>query len=187
MGYGRKRRPTLHPIPVERPFQVMGVDIMELPATNKENHYCDGVVECLNRTLNAELWKHVAKFGPQWDEFLFGMLWAYRNTLHESTKKKPSFLLYGINVQSPTEAAVLPAQPLTPTDVLDYREQLTLSLPSACHLQWKASRPAYDMAVQGAVTESLNTLDNSTNSGQSHYFGLPMAVGRAHVRRLEKG
>lgn len=108
-----------------------------LPITHAQ---CDGVVECLNRTLNAELWKHVAKFGPQWDEFLFGMLWAYRNTLHESTKKKPSFLLYGINVQSPTEAAVLPAQPLTPTDVLDYREQLTLSLPSARHLQWKASR-----------------------------------------------
>lgn len=43
MGYGRKRRPTLHPIPVERPFQVMGVDIMELPATNKENHYVTGL------------------------------------------------------------------------------------------------------------------------------------------------
>ena len=57
-----------------------------LPITHAQ---CDGVVECLNRTLNAELWKHVAKFGPQWDEFLFGMLWAYRNTLHESTKKKP--------------------------------------------------------------------------------------------------
>lgn len=28
------------------------------------------------------------KFGPRWDEFLPGVLWAYRNTPHESTKEK---------------------------------------------------------------------------------------------------
>eukprot|EP00731_Ephydatia_muelleri_P031227 Em0022g741a len=47
-------------------------------------------------------------------------------------------------------------------------------------------RPAYDMAVQGAMRECLNTLLTSTHSGQSHCFGLSM-VGRAHVRRLEEG
>eukprot|EP00731_Ephydatia_muelleri_P011030 Em0005g1616a len=29
----------LHPIPVQRPFQILGVDIMELPVTEKGNHY----------------------------------------------------------------------------------------------------------------------------------------------------
>ena len=32
-GAGRKHVPLLHPIPVERPFQILGVDIMELPTT----------------------------------------------------------------------------------------------------------------------------------------------------------
>ena len=38
-GTGRKHRPLLHPIPVQRPFQIMGVDIMELPLTERQNRY----------------------------------------------------------------------------------------------------------------------------------------------------
>ena len=39
--------------------------------------------------------KHVAKFGSQRDKYLAGVIWAYRNTLHEATQEKPSFLLFG--------------------------------------------------------------------------------------------
>lgn len=38
-GYGRKLNPPLHPIAVQRPFQVFGVDIMELPVTSQGNRY----------------------------------------------------------------------------------------------------------------------------------------------------
>ena len=55
---------------------------------------CDGAVERFNRTLKTILRKHAAKFGCQWDRFLPGVLWAYRNTPHTSTGEKPSFLLY---------------------------------------------------------------------------------------------
>ena len=209
-GVGRAGRPLLHPIPVGRPFQIWGVDIMELPTTSKNNRYvivfqdlftkwplvfptpdqkairiakllaeqlipmfgcpesllsdrganllatvmqdvcelmgisklnttayhpqCDGVVERMNRTLKAMLRKHSAKFGRQWDTYLPGVLWAYRNMPHESTKEKPSFLLFGMDCKSPTEAALLPAEPLTTTSVSDYREQLMLSLSSAREL-----------------------------------------------------
>ena len=54
--------------------------------------------------------KHVDKFGPQWDRFLSGVLWAYRNTPHNSTGEKPSFLLFGVDCRSPTEAALVPTQ-----------------------------------------------------------------------------
>ena len=91
---------------------------------------CNGMIERMNRTLKAMLRKHVAKFGGQWDTYLPGVLWAYRNTPHESTHKKPSFLLYGIDCRSPTEAALLPTEDLELTDVTDYREQLMLSLKS---------------------------------------------------------
>ena len=199
-GSGRVQRPPLHPIPVQKPFQIMGVDIMELPVTERGNKYvivfqdfltkwpmvfpapdqktariarllaeeivplfgvpdallsdrgtnllshlmqdvckllgvtklnttayhpqCDGMVERLNRTLKSMLHKTCAKFGQQWDRFLSGVLWAYRNTPHESTKEKPSFLLFGIDLKSPTEAALLPLQASECTDLTDYREEL---------------------------------------------------------------
>ena len=88
------------------------------------------MVERLNRTLKAMLRKHAAKFGGQWDRYLH-VLWAYRNTPHESTKKKPSFLLFGIDLKSPTEAALLPTDPVSLTDPMDYRKELILSLSSA--------------------------------------------------------
>ena len=62
---------------------------------------CNGMIECMNRTLDAILRKHVAKFGGQWDTYLPGVLWAYQNTPHESTHEKPSFLLYGIDLSFP--------------------------------------------------------------------------------------
>ena len=206
-GVGRRRRPPLHPIPVQRPFQILGVDIMELPVTRHGNRYvivfqdfltkwplvfpapdqkairiarllveevlplfgvpefllsdrganllahvvkdvcqllgitklnttayhpqCDGMVERMNRTLKAMLRKNAAKFGAQWDCYLAGVLWAYRNTPHEATQEKPSFLLFGVDLRSPTEAALLPATGMDPADVSQYREELVVSLSSA--------------------------------------------------------
>jgi len=52
----------------------------------------------------------------------------------EFTKEKPSFLLFGLDCKSSTEAALLPPEPLTTTSVSDYREQSILSLSSAREL-----------------------------------------------------
>ena len=210
MGTGRKKRPPLHPIPVLRPFQILGIDVMDLPVTEKGNRHviviqdlftkwplvfpvpdqkasriaklvveevvplfgvpesllsdrgtnllsclvldvckmlgitklnttayhpqCDGAVERFNRTLKTILRKHAARFGNQWDTYLPGVLWAYRNTPHTSTKEKPSFLLFGLDCRSPTEAAFLPTADINPTDVCDYREELMLTLSSAREL-----------------------------------------------------
>ena len=209
-GTGRKQVPPLHPISVQRPFQIFGVDIMELPVTEKGNRYvivfqdfltkwplvfpapdqkairiarlvaeevvpmfgvpesllsdrgtnllanvmmdvcsllgitklnttayhpqCNGMAERMNRTLKAMLRKHAVKFGPQWDKYLPGVLWAYRNAPHETTKEKPSFLMFGLDLRSPTEAALLPVDQVEPCDVRDYREELILSLSSAREL-----------------------------------------------------
>ena len=38
-GTGRRNRPPLHPIPVQRPFQVLGIDIMDFPVTKKGNKH----------------------------------------------------------------------------------------------------------------------------------------------------
>ena len=64
--------------------------------------------------------KHTADFGVQWDQYLPGVLWAYHNTPHDSTGEKPSFLLFGIDCRYPTEAALLPPNPVTPVTIEDY-------------------------------------------------------------------
>ena len=38
-GTGRRQKPLLHPIVTEQPFQILGVDIMELPVTTRGNRY----------------------------------------------------------------------------------------------------------------------------------------------------
>ena len=215
-GTGRRQKPLLQPIATERPFQILGVDIMELPVTTRGNRYvivfqdlftkwpmvfpapdqkteriarllveeivpcfgvpeavlsdrgtnllsylmkdvcrmlgieklnttanhpqCNGAIERFNRTLKTMLRKHAAKFGMQWDQYLSGVLWAYRNTPHSSTGEKPSFLLYGFDCRTPTEAALLPTRSLKATNLNDYREQMVLSLSTARNLAKEANK-----------------------------------------------
>lgn len=56
--------------------------------------------------------------------YLPGVLWAYCNTPHEVTKEKPSFLLFGLDLKSLSEAALLPVSSMESSIVEKYREQL---------------------------------------------------------------
>ena len=217
---GRLNRSPLHPIPVQRVFQIVGVDIMDLPRTETGNKHvvvfqdflskwpfvfpvpdqkairlarllveevvpmfgvpesllsergtnllshimedvckllgirklnttaynpqCDGMVERFNRTLKIILRKHAARFGVQWDRYLPGVLWAYRNTPHDSTGEKPSFLLLGHDCRTPTEACYLLDTPAQVTSVGDYREELMLSLMSAQDLAAQSIQKAQE-------------------------------------------
>lgn len=218
MGVGRKKKPPLCPISVQRLFQILGVHVMDLPVTECGNQHvvviqdlftkwlfvfavpdqkaariarllaeevipwfgvpeallsdrgkkllshlmthlcvmlgtcklnttsyhpqCHGTVERFNRTLKQILRKHAARFGKQWDRFLPGVLWAYRNTPHSSTGEKPSFLLFGVDCRSPTEATYLPISTNPPITYEDYREELILSLGSARQLATQTIRKA---------------------------------------------
>jgi len=91
-----------------------------------------GIVECLNCTLKAILQKHASQFNTQWDAYLPELLWAYRNTIYESTGEKLPFLFLGIdcNRKTPSEVALLSPNPVDPMDVSDYCQQMVLSLSS---------------------------------------------------------
>ena len=217
-GNKRINRPPLSPIPVQRPFQIMGVDVMDLPVTDSGNRHvvvfqdfltkwpmvfpvpdqkavrlvkllteeviplfgvpeallsdrgtnlmstlmldickklgirklnttvyhpeCDGMVERFNRTLKTALRKHAATYGSQWDKYLSGILFAYRNIPHDSTGEKPSYLLFGMDCRTPTEAAFLKPSSLQPGDTQDYREELSFSLSSAREIAAKAVQKA---------------------------------------------
>jgi transposase InsO family protein len=240
-GGGRHHRPPLHPIPVSRPFQIVGVDVMELPVTESGNRYvlvfqdfltkwpfafpipdqkaqriarllvtevvplfgvpeallsdrgtnllshlmmdvchllgiqklnttahhseCDGMVERFNRTLKTMLRKHAAKFGSQWDQYISGALWAYRNVPHESTGEKPSYLLLGIDCRTPTEAALLLPHELEATEVSDYREKVVLSLSASRQMAADAIRAA--QAKYKAVYDRSSRVAEETGSSSS--------------------
>ena len=102
---------------------------------NTTSYYpqCNGMAERFNRTLIGMLRFHAIKFGMQWDKHLPGVLWAYRNTPHDSTCEKPLFLMFELNCRSPAEAAFLSLNAVQPTDLADYREGLVASLTSADH------------------------------------------------------
>ncbi len=219
-GMGRHRPPPLRPIPVSRPFQILGVDIMDLPKTSSGNKHvivfqdyftkspmvfaipdqkthrivdilikeivptigvpenllsdrgtnllshlmaevckalgitklnttayhpqCDGLVERFNHTLKSMLCKHASRYGNEWDKHLYGVLWAYRNTPHETTGERPSFLLYGRDLRSPVEAELLPYSGEPPMTTEQYREHLMETLASSRQIAVAAIRKAQE-------------------------------------------
>ena len=218
LGSGKLVKPPLCPIPIQRPFQILGVDVMDLPITEKGNKHvvvfqdyftkwplvypvpdqkatrlvelltkevipffgvpeallsdrgtnllsnlmkdvcsalgitklnttayhpqCDGMVERFNRTLKAMLRKHAGRYGNQWDQYLARILWAYRNTPHETTGEKPSFLLFGMDCRSPTDAELSPPSNQSETDVAAFRAELMESLSFARSLAAETIRQA---------------------------------------------
>ena len=87
--------------------------------------------------------KQAVTYGMQWDKFLSGTVWAYRNTPHEATGEKPSFLLFGIDCRTPSEAALLPpTQSAEVEEFSDYRHELVVSLSSARSEALKSIRKA---------------------------------------------
>ena len=95
------RGTNLLPILMEDVCKLLGIRNLNTTAYHPQ---CDGMVERFNRTLKTILRKHAARFGAQWDQYLPGVLWAYRNTPHNSTGEKSSFLLL---CRTPTEACYL--------------------------------------------------------------------------------
>ena len=140
---------------------MVGVDIMDLPVTEVGNRHVvvfqdfltkwplvfpayhpqtDGMVERFNRNLKTVLRKHADKLGSLWDTYLPGVLWAYGDTPHAATGEKPSFLLFGLDCRTPTEAAFWPPAQLQVADVEDYRQELIVSLSSARELQQRVNK-----------------------------------------------
>ena len=93
------------------------------------------MVERFNRTLKTMLRKHVELWGKQWDQHLYAVLHAYRNTPHDTTREKPSYLLFGKDLRTPTEAAYLPETKNRNVESLEtYREKLMTGLTVARRL-----------------------------------------------------
>ena len=84
-----------------------------------------------DRALQAILRKHVEDFGWQWDRCPPGHLWTYHNSPHQSTGERSSFLVFGVDCHSPSEAHLLPPSVAKPRKFDDCQEELVPSLSTA--------------------------------------------------------
>ena len=59
--------------------RLLGIKKLNTTAHHPE---CDSAVERFNRTLKT---MQAARHGAQWDQYIHGVVWAYRNNPHSST------------------------------------------------------------------------------------------------------
>ena len=81
----------------------------------------DRLVERLKCTQITMLSKYVQKCGRDWDECLLYVLFAYRVSVHDSTKESPFNLMYRRDAKWPTETSL--SQPTIPYQV-DFQAEL---------------------------------------------------------------
>ena len=105
--------------------------------------------------------KHVDLYGLQWDQYLHGVVWAYRNTPHDSTGEKPSYLLFGRDCRFPVEADLLPSSDVEQVDVTEYRRDLTQMLNRA--------REMASQSIQKAQRKYKHQYDRSKKCVKSTY------------------
>ena len=85
----------------------------------------DGMVERLNRTLEAMLSKFVQENQRNWDRLLPLLAMAYRSAIHESTGCTPNELMFGRDVRLPVDLMFgSPPVPVTPPDSTAFAWQL---------------------------------------------------------------
>ena len=76
----------------------------------------------------------VAETGKDWDHHQPFVLFAYRNSVQESTKESPFYLLHGRDARLPSEL-VLNQQPCPYTvDLTDYKTEFVSNLSNAWRL-----------------------------------------------------
>ena len=64
---------------------------------------CDAVVERFNRTLKQMLAIFCHENKHDWDDYLPYLMFAYRSSIHASTKHSPNFLMFGQEVNCPVD------------------------------------------------------------------------------------
>ena len=63
----------------------------------------DGMVERMNRTIEAQLSMFIQDHQRNWDEFIAPLMMAYRSSIHDTTKCSPAKLMLGRELRLPVD------------------------------------------------------------------------------------
>lgn len=119
----------------------------------------DGLVEKMNSTVINMLSKVAASSGRDWDKHLPFILFAYRASVHESTKESPFYLLYGRDPRIPGDEVLCQVSSPYKVDIDDYKEELTDCLSTS----WKLAKTN----IEGAQEKQKKAYDKRAR--EHHY------------------
>lgn len=88
----------------------------------------DGLTEKFNHTLATMLTHYVNEYEDDWDDYINYVLFAYRISVHHSTKYSPFFLLYGRQARLPSTLDQIERTEDTTADIDDYARNLLRKL-----------------------------------------------------------
>ena len=97
----------------------------------------DGLVERFHRTLLNMLAKHSERAAKDWDLYLPYVLYAYRNSPHDSTLESPHFLLFLRDARLPTETALSQPRTSYQVDLTDYKTEMLDGFAKAWSVAYK--------------------------------------------------
>ena len=161
----------------------------------------DGLVERYNRTLTFMLAKTVEVGGPEWDERLPYVLFAYRASQQTSTRES---LVYGRDPRLPTPAVLNPKKTRTTQNLKEYGLDLHQKMTDAWDLARQsighAQRRQKDMYDKNARTtfregERVFLLKPAEKTGETRKFSRPfhgpyrvveMRPNTATIRRVDR-
>jgi hypothetical protein len=133
----------------------------------------DGMVERFNRTLTTMLASHVQENQRNWDDLIPYVTYAYRITVHASTKETPFFLMFG-------------RDPTTPFDQIMQSKQCYKMIEEPDYAQTMIHH------FQKAWTKAKENIVTSQTQAEKYYKNRPIIfrVGdlvRVHNPAVKKG
>ena len=84
----------------------------------------DGMVECFNRTLEAQLAKFVSDHQRDWDHHLPLLMMAYRTSVHDTTGETPAMMMMGRDLRLPVDLFIGRPEDEPPVQKSDYAQNL---------------------------------------------------------------
>ena len=162
----------------------------------------DGLVERYNRTLTSMLAKTVEAGGPEWDERLPYVLFAYRASQQTSTRESTFYLVYGRDPRLPTPAVLNPKKTRTTQNLKEYGLDLHQKMTDAWDLArqsiGRAQRRQKDMHDKNARTptfregERVFLFKPAEKTGEARKFARPfhgpyrVGPNTAKIRRVDR-
>lgn len=142
----------------------------------------DGLTERFNKTLAHILSKYVDEHHTDWDCFIPFALYAYRTSVHATTREMPYTMLFGVDPWMPLDIGLTKdtAKPLKSEDIKDYRDQVRMRLETA----WKLAKDNTEAAqMQQTRHYDKNRVDVEYAIGSKVWIYLPVTK-KQHTTKL---
>jgi hypothetical protein len=116
----------------------------------------DGLVERMNRTIEAMISMFVSPGQRDWDEFLPYIMMAYRSAVHSTTGYSPNRMMLGREVELPIDLIIgVPEDAGKLLNSVDYVDKLRLDMEEVHkvarqHIKWRSAvqKRNYDLKAQ---------------------------------------